>query len=142
MTYKTMLAVIQGEHEADYLIDSAIAMAQRFEAHLIGFHPELVQLSYAMAAGFPDAEFLRDATERSAATTRTLAARFGARVGATKLTSAWGTMETLPGDAAAGALRLARSLDLVIAAQPDPASDTPETDALLHDSGRPVSGRA
>jgi nucleotide-binding universal stress UspA family protein len=138
MTYKTILAVIQAENEAGHLIDNAIQLAERFGSHLIGFHPELVQLSYAMAAGFPDAEFLRDTTERSAATTMTLAADFGRRLGATKLSSAWATMETMPGDSSAGALRLARSVDLVVTSQPDPAAEAPETDALLHDSGRPV----
>lgn len=138
MSYKTILAVIQAEKEAGHLIDSAIQLSERFGSHLIGFHPELVQLSYAMAAGFPDAEFLRDATERSAATTKTVAADFGRRLGATTLSSAWATMETLPGDSSAGALRLARSVDLVVTSQPDPAAEAPETDALLHDSGRPV----
>jgi len=138
MTYKTILAVIQSEREAGHLIDSAIQLAERFGSHLIGFHPELVQLSYAMAAGFPDAEFLRDATERSTATTKTLAADFGRRLGATKLSSAWATMATMPGDSSAGALRLARSVDLVVTQQPDPLAEAPETDALLHDSGRPV----
>lgn len=138
MSYKTMLAVIQGETEAGHLIDSAIQLAERFRSHLIGFHPELVQVSYAMAAGFPDAEFLRDATERSVRTTKTLAADFGRRLEATKLSSAWATMESMPGDTSAGALRLARSVDLVLASQPDPASEAPETDVLLHDSGRPV----
>jgi nucleotide-binding universal stress UspA family protein len=138
MTYKSMLAVVQSEREADHLIDSAVALAERFGAHLIGFHPELVQVSYAMAAGFPDAEFLRDATERSASTTRALAGKFGHRLESTKLSNAWATMETLPGDTSAGALRLARSTDLVVAAQPDPSSEAPETDALLSDSGRPV----
>lgn len=138
MSYKTMLAVIQVEKDAGHLIDNAIQLAERFGSHLIGFHPEIMQLSYAMAAGFPDAEFLRDATERSAATTKTLAADFDRRLGATKLSSAWATMESLPGDTSAGALRLARSVDLVVTAQPDPAAEAPETDALLHDSGRPV----
>lgn len=138
MSYKTILAVIQSEREAGHLIDSAIQLAERFDSHLIGFHPELVQLSYAMAAGFPDAEFLRDATERSTATTKTLAADFGRRLGATKLSSAWATMATMPGDSSAGALRLARSVDLVVTQQPDPMAEAPETDALLHDSGRPV----
>jgi nucleotide-binding universal stress UspA family protein len=138
MSYKTILAVIQAEKEAGHLIDSAIQLSERFGSHLIGFHPELVQLSYAMAAGFPDAEFLRDATERSAATTKTVAADFGRRLGATRLSSAWATMETLPGDSSAGALRLARSVDLVVTSQPNPAAESPETDALLHDSGRPV----
>lgn len=138
MSYKTMLCVIQAEKEAGHLIDNASHLAERFGAHLIGFHPEIVQLSYAMAAGFPDAEFLRDATERSAATSKTLAADFSRRLAATKLSSAWATMDSLPADASAGALRLARSVDLVITAQPDPATESPETDALLHDSGRPV----
>lgn len=138
MSYKTLLAVIQNEREADHLIDDAAALAKRFGAHLIGFHPEFVQMSFAMASGFPDAEFLRDATERSIETSKALAARFAEKMPATGLSSAWGTTESLPGDMSAGALALARSVDLVVAGQPDPSSDAPEIDMLLHDAGRPV----
>lgn len=138
MSYKTLLAVIQNEREADHLIDNATALAKNFGAHLIGFHPEFVQMSYAMASGFPDAEFLRDATERSIATSRALASRFAEKVPPSGISSAWGTTDSLPGDISAGALALARSVDLVIAGQPDPAADAPEIDTLLHDAGRPV----
>lgn len=138
MSYKTMLAVIQSEKEAEHLIDNAIALAKRHGAHLIGFHPEMVPISYAMAAGLPDAEFLRDATERSVASGKAIAARFEQQVSAAKVSSAWAKVEGVPGDPGGDTLRIARSVDLVISAQPDPDSDVPDTDALLRDSGRPV----
>lgn len=138
MSYKTLLAVIQGEKEAAQLVDGAVALAERFKAHLTGFHPEFIQMSYGMAAGFPDAELMREATERSAKATKAIAWTFGEKLKDRKISHAWATMETLPGDSSAGALRLARSADLVVTAQPDPNLEAPETDALLADSGRPV----
>lgn len=138
MSYKTILTVIQSEREADRLLDGSIAIANRFGAHLIGFHPELMPLTYGMAAGFPDAELLRDSSERAAKTTKEIAGKFRARLEDEKLSHAWASMDSSPGDSSAGALRLARSADLVIAAQPDPEAEAPEADLLLSDSGRPV----
>lgn len=139
MSYKTIFVVIQSEEEAPALLDGAVCLARNFGAHLIGFHTEPVQLSYAAAAGFPDADYIRETTEMGIARTRAISEAFRKRVTAEGISSAWGALETPGPDHAIGDMSLAHSVDLILTVQPSaPGGESGEIDSLLYDSGRPL----
>lgn len=139
MTYKTIFVVIQTEEEAPALLDGAVRLARHFEAHLIGFHTEPVQLSYAAAAGFPDADYIRVTTEMAIARTKAISAAFAAKVKAEGISAAWGAVETPGLDHTLGDISIAHSVDLIVASQPrEPSGESGEIDSLLYDSGRPL----
>ena len=139
MVYKSMLVVIQSEEEAPALLDGAVSLARQFDAHLIGFHTEPIQLSYAAAAGFPDADYIRETAEMGLARTRAIEAAFKARVTGSNISAAWGSLETPGPEHATGDLSLAHSVDLILAAQPaSSGGESSEIDSLLYDSGRPL----
>jgi len=139
MAYKTIFVVIQTEEEAPSLLDGAVLLARHFDAHLIGFHTEPVQLSYAAAAGFPDADYIREATQMGIARTRTIAAAFTERVQSEGISAAWGAVEMPGPEHAIGDISIAHSVDLILAAQPRaPGGESGEIDSLLYDSGRPL----
>lgn len=137
MTYRTILAIIQNEDEAAGLIDNAIGLARKFDAHLIGFHSEPVQVAYAAAAGFPDAEFIRTTTEMGIERSKRIAGLFGGKTREAGISAEWGTPEgEAPSD-----MSLAHSVDLILAAQPrqdGPDDDLADVDNLLYEAGRPV----
>ncbi|MGC4025867.1 MAG: universal stress protein [Mesorhizobium sp.] len=139
MAYKTIFVVIQTEEEVPSLLDGAVRLARHFDAHLIGFHTEPVQLSYAAAAGFPDADYIREATEMGIARTKAIAAAFTERVQAEGISAAWGAMEMPGPEHSIGDFSIAHSVDLILAAQPSaPGGEQGEIDSLLYDSGRPL----
>lgn len=137
MAYKTILALIQNEEEAAELIDNAIKLARKFDAHLIGYHSEPIQVAYTSAVGFPDAEFIRTTTELGIERSKKIAGLFGSRTQEAGIPAEWGSPEgSLPND-----LSLAHSVDLIVASQPpqDSAEDDMATlDNLLNEAGRPV----
>ncbi|MCO5062836.1 MAG: universal stress protein [Rhizobiaceae bacterium] len=139
MTYKSIFVVVQTEEEAPALLEGAVRLAKHFDSHLIGFHSEPVQLSYAAAAGFPDADYIRETTEIGIARTKAIEAAFKARVTDENISAAWGALEAPGPDHAIGDISLAHSVDLILAAQPTaPSGESGEIDSLLYDSGRPL----
>lgn len=63
MSYKTILAVLQGKTDSARVLDYALPLATRFSAHLIGVHAEAIPLPYVTPMGFPDTDFIATSTE-------------------------------------------------------------------------------
>ena len=59
MRFKTIVAILQNEQDAERVLDCAIPLGNRFQSHLIGIHAEALPVPYTSATGFPDTEFLQ-----------------------------------------------------------------------------------
>lgn len=139
MPFKTIVAIVQGEQDADRVLDGAIGLAGRFGSHLVGVHAEALPMPYASAAGFPDTEFLKVSTELNNERSEKLHEFFVKRVEASGLPYEWHAFETFSGDSALSGMSSVRASDLIVAAQREKDSDThADIGSLVYDAGRPV----
>jgi len=141
MTYKTILVHLNDERRAEALLEPAIALASRYDAHLIGMHvyaavpapPISVPYGSGVLGSMVAAE--RKATEAIAAT-------FDRMTANRPLVAEWRAVKVTHVDLAAAVMDNGRTADLIIAGQTDPdwdlapLLDFPERIAL--ESGRPV----
>src|SRR5690554_5221712 len=114
MSYKTILAVLQGREDADRVLDCALPLATRFSAHLIGVHAEPIPIPYVTPMGFPDTDFIAVSSEANKQRSAEIGALFEARAAREGLSREWQAMESVSGDSAVGALSLARACDLIV----------------------------
>lgn len=140
MPFKTILAIVQSEEDATRVTDCAVALARRFESHLIGLHSEALPVPYTSTIGFPDAEFLQVSSEINEERAAKIETLFATATHDSGLSTEWRSLESFSGDSAHSGIATARSCDLVIVGQANPkaADSTPDVDALLFDAGRPV----
>lgn len=141
MSYKTILAVLQGKDDADRVLDCALPLASRFQAHLIGVHAEPIPVPYVTPMGFPDTDFIAASAELNQQRSNELKALFEARAAREGVSCEWHALESVSGDSAIGALAAARACDLVVVQQSDPegaSGSLANVEALLFESGRPV----
>lgn len=141
MPFKTIVAIIQSEHDVGRVLDVAIPFAARYEGHLIGVHAEALAVPYTSAVGFPDTQFIEANAEICKQRAEKVQAAFLARIGPSGPSYDWRSFESFSGDSALSGVESARCADIVIAAQRDPrAKDvlSADVDALIYDAGRPV----
>ncbi len=141
MTYKTILAILQGKADSGRVLDCAVPLAARFSAHLIGFHAEPTAMPYVTPMGFPDTEFLIANEEANEQRVGEIRALFEARAGREGVSHGWHSTRSISGDSAVSALSVARASDLIIVQQADPEADQSvlgDVETLLFESGRPV----
>lgn len=141
MTYKTILAILQDKTDAGRVLDCAAPLAQRFSAHLVGFHTQVTPVPYVTPMGFPDTEFIvvnEEASEKRSAEIKKI---FQDRMAGSDLSHSWRTMHNVSGDSAAGILAGARTSDLIVVQQAEPDQEaglSADIQTLLYESGRPV----
>ena len=141
MTYKTLLAVMQGAADAARVLDCAVPLAARHEAHVIGFHAEATPLPYVTPMGFPDTDFIAVSEEAGEQRSAEIRALFQTRCTREGVSHAWRTIRNVSGDSAVSALGVARASDLIVVQQVDPEEESgflADVEALLFESGRPV----
>ncbi|MBX3580904.1 MAG: universal stress protein [Rhizobiaceae bacterium] len=138
MPFKTILAIIQSEQDAERVSDCAGALASRFEGHLIGLHAEALPVPYTSTIGFPEAEFIQASTEINAERSKAIEAIFRRRTGEAGVSAEWRSLENFSGDSGHSGITSARSCDLVVASQGGADGASPDVDALLYEAGRPV----
>jgi nucleotide-binding universal stress UspA family protein len=141
MTFKTIVAVVQGEKDEDRLLDCVLPLANHFKSHVIGVHAEVMPVSYTTPMGFPDAEFIQVSSERNVKRAAELGQRYSARCLAEGVSAEWRSMESFSGDSALSSLSSARSADLIVAVQSNPDGDSISSanlEGLLFEAGRPV----
>jgi nucleotide-binding universal stress UspA family protein len=141
MSYKTLLAVLQGKEDAGRVLDCAAPLARRFSAHLVGVHAEPLPIPYATPMGFPDTDFITAGTQINQQRSEEIKALFDARTRSEGISAEWQAMESFTGDSAVSALTVARACDLLITQQSNPDSHSmslANVEALLFESGRPV----
>jgi nucleotide-binding universal stress UspA family protein len=141
MSYKTILVHVNDTRRAEALLEPAVALASRFNAHLIGMH---------VYAAFPAApisvpyakEVLGSMVAAERKATEELAGIFARMTANRPFVSEWRALKVPHADPAAVVMDHGRAADLIMAGQTDPSwdlsplMDFPERLAL--ESGRPV----
>ncbi|RWC31115.1 universal stress protein [Mesorhizobium sp.] len=139
MRFKTIVAILQNEQDAERVLDCAIPLATRFQSHLIGIHAEALPVPYTSATGFPDTEFLQVSADMSRERAEKLQAVFLRHIEDSGLSFEWRSLESFSGDSALTGISNVRAADLIIAAQRETGGDsTADVDTLVYDAGRPV----
>lgn len=141
MAYKTIVAVLQDEDDARRVLDVAVALASRAQAHLVGVHAEPLPVPVASPMGFPDAAMMGASEDMSRERAQKLEKLFSDRMSREAVASEWRSMFSFSGDSALSALESARCGDIVVAGQVDPdkgASGSPDIETLIQGAGRPV----
>lgn len=142
MTYKTVLAILQGEADAPRVLGFALPFAARGGSLLIGLHAEAWPIAMATPmGGGPAVDFSAELAESARRRHTELRALFDRRVNAEGLSAEWRSFDNASGDSAISGIESARAADLVIAQQNDPdasARMTADVEALIFQSGRPV----
>lgn len=139
MRFKTIVAILQNEQDAERVLDCAIPLATRFQSHLIGIHAEALPVPYTSATGFPDTEFLQVSAEMSRERADKLEATFLKHIESSGLSFEWRSLESFSGDSALTGISSVRTADLIIAAQRESGGDpSADVDTLVYDAGRPV----
>ncbi|ESY10101.1 universal stress protein [Mesorhizobium sp. C386A] len=139
MRFKTIVAILQNEQDAERVLDCAIPLADRFESHLIGIHAEALPVPYTSATGFPDTEFLQVSADMNRERAEKLQALFVRQIENSGLSFEWRSLESFSGDSALTGISSVRAADLIIAAQRETGGDqSADVDALVYDAGRPV----
>ena len=142
MTYRTMLLQMFEDPNLDHRLQAAVALAQRFQAHLVGLTvapPPVMPFGYGEAAAYVGPEVFEAQREAAHAVAERLHAAFDRAVAGTGLSSIWRDEE---GDQGMLYARAAATVDLVITGQvPGDMLDAmvPDvTEHLVTDSGGPV----
>lgn len=139
MRFKTIVAILQNEQDAERVLDCAIPLADRFESHLIGIHAEALPVPYTSATGFPDTEFLQVSADMNRERAEKLQALFLGQIEKSGLSFEWRSLESFSGDSALTGISSVRAADLIIAAQRETGGDpSADVDTLVYDAGRPV----
>ncbi|TGQ31841.1 MULTISPECIES: universal stress protein [unclassified Mesorhizobium] len=139
MRFKTIVAILQNEHDAERVLDCAIPLADRFESHIIGIHAEALPVPYTSATGFPDTEFLQVSADMNRERADKMQAVFLRRIEDSGLSFEWRSLESFSGDSALTGISSVRAADLIIAAQRESGGDpSADVDTLVYDAGRPV----
>ncbi|MDX8434167.1 universal stress protein [Mesorhizobium abyssinicae] len=139
MRFKTIVAILQNEQDAERVLACAIPLADRFQSHLVGIHAEALPGPYTSATGFPDTEFLQVSAEMNRERADKLEALFLRRIEESGLSFEWRSLESFSGDSALTGISTVRAADLIIAAQRDTGGDPgADVDTLVYDAGRPV----
>ncbi|MEO5758778.1 MAG: universal stress protein [Mesorhizobium sp.] len=139
MRFKTIVAILQNEQDAERVLDCAIPLASRFQSHLIGIHAEALPVPYTSATGFPDTEFLQVSADMSRERAEKLQAAFLRHIENSGLSFEWRSLESFSGDSALTGISSVRTADLIIAAQRESGGDpSADVDTLVYDAGRPV----
>ncbi len=139
MRFKTIVAILQNEQDAERVLDCAIPLGNRFQSHLIGIHAEALPVPYTSATGFPDTEFLQVSADMNHERADRLHGVFLKHIENSGLSFEWRSLESFSGDSALSGISSVRAADLIIAAQRESGGDAgADVDTLVYDAGRPV----
>jgi nucleotide-binding universal stress UspA family protein len=142
MPYKTILVLLNGTNRTQQLLDAASAMAQQFDAHVIGLYvlPAVqVYSDVGMLATPMLFEGYRDLFKSKLEGVRN---KFEARVKQDGLKAEWRAVDSNSPDIAESAIAHSRGAELVITSQiehgPDGEIERDLVVRLIMESGRPV----
>jgi nucleotide-binding universal stress UspA family protein len=142
MTYRTMLLQMFEDPNLDHRLATAVALAERFQAHLVGLTvapPPVMPFGYGEAAAYVGPEVFEAQREAAHEIAERLHAAFDKALEGTGLSSIWRDEE---GDQATLYARAAATVDLVITGQvPGDLLDAMAPDVTEHlvtDAGGPV----
>ena len=142
MSYKTILAILDTADNSGAVADFAFAIAAENNAHVIGLHAETISAVPLVAPmEIPDPVAVQALQDMAHSETVEVERIFRQKAEASGVSFEWRSYATSTGYGSAPLIETARSADLLIASQPDPArpSDSHvDVDSFLFESGRPV----
>lgn len=142
MTYKTILAILDTADNSGAVADFALAIAAENNAHVIALHAETISAVPLVAPmEIPDPVAVQALQDMAHSETVEVERIFRQRAQASGASFEWRSFATSTGYGASPLIETARSADLLIASQADPArpSDSHvDVDNFLFESGRPV----
>ncbi|WP_064683451.1 universal stress protein [Rhizobium bangladeshense] len=142
MSYKTILAILDTRDNSAAVADFAFAIAAESGAHVIGLHAEIISAVPLVAPmEIPDPVAVQALQDMAHGETTAIEAIFRAKAHAAGASSEWRSFATSTGYGSAPLIDSARSADLLIASQADPANPSDshvDLDSFLFETGRPV----
>lgn len=142
MGYRTLLAILDTPKTTRQVTDFAVALANQFQAHVVGAHAEAVAMVPLVAPmEIPDPATVQALQDMAHRETEEVEKLFREAARREDLSHEWRSFVTSSGFNSAALIDSARSSDLVIAAQGESGilSETrSELESFLFESGRPV----
>ncbi|KQV83576.1 universal stress protein [Rhizobium sp. Root1220] len=142
MSFKTILAILDTADNCTAVSDFAFAIAAQNNAHVIGLHAETVAVVPLVAPmEIPDPVAVQALQDMAHAETVEVERIFRRKAQTEGISFEWRSFSSSAGYGSAPLIESARSADLLIASQADPArpSDSHvDVDNFLFESGRPV----
>jgi nucleotide-binding universal stress UspA family protein len=143
MTYKTILVHVNDERRCDHLLKHATALAERFEAHLIGlFVAPQPLVMYAEWPSVGMADVIEEVRRAHADAGERMRINFNEATRTLARPSEWRFAQSLFANVGDDVIAAGRNADLIVASQADPewhmSGDLDVPDRLAIESGRPV----
>jgi nucleotide-binding universal stress UspA family protein len=142
MSYKTILAILDTADNSGVVADFAFAIAAQNNAHVIGLHAETISAVPLVAPmEIPDPVAVQALQDMAHSETTEVERIFRQKANAAGASFEWRSFATSTGYGSAPLIESARSADLLIASQADPAKPSDshvDVDSFLFESGRPV----
>jgi nucleotide-binding universal stress UspA family protein len=142
MSYKTILAILDTSENVNVAIDFALALATEHKAHLIGLHAEIISAVPLVAPmEIPDPVAVQALQDMAHTEAQHIRETFNSRAHAGGVSYEWRSFASSVGYASQPLLESARSSDLIVAVQPDPANPSDahvDVESFLFESGRPI----
>jgi nucleotide-binding universal stress UspA family protein len=141
MGYKTILAVLDTPQNARQITDFGIALAEHFSAHLIGVHAEtLAAVPLIAPMEIPDPAAVQVLQEVAQKETAEVQRIFGELTASQGVSTECRSFMSSAGYGSSSVMETARSVDLIVASQSDPAHADHRADleTFLFESGRPM----
>lgn len=142
MSYKTVLAYLGSAGRAPIVLDAAMRLAAKFDAHMIAL-TVIPQVSVPAIVPFEVTGDIMEAQQQILEKEAdAIAAVYKKAIAGTVLQHEWRLVRASHYDLAASVDAHARSVDLIVAAQSDPAgtaySPSDVTEDLMMEAGRPI----
>jgi nucleotide-binding universal stress UspA family protein len=142
MGYKTIVAVLDTPDNAGIAADFACALATEHQAHLVGLHAEIVAaVPLVVPMEIPDPVAVQALQDMARAEAHEIEQLFRATAERSGVSFEWANFTTSIGYGSQPLIERARSADLLLAVQPDPAKPSDahvDVESFLFESGRPV----
>jgi len=141
MAYKTILAVLDTPQNAKQITDFGIVLAEQFSAHLIGVHAEtLAAVPLIAPMEIPDPAAVQVLQEVAQKETAEVQRIFGELTVSEGVSTECRSFISSAGYGSSSVMETARSVDLIVASQSDPAHADHRADleTFLFESGRPM----
>lgn len=142
MSYRTILAVLDGEHNVAPVTEFAIQLARQFSAHIMALRAEtLATIPLIAPMEIPDPTAIETLQRAAQEETRKIEAAFRQRAESSGVPFEFRSYVSTGGTSSEAVLELARTCDLIVARQNDAkaeADNSSDLETFILESGRPV----
>ncbi len=141
MGYKTILAYLNDEKQADRVLTAAAQVARKTNAHVIGLYVVPAFRVYPAVQAYITSEVVDMQKRHFREQAEKLKKIFDEKMASEDFVSEWRAIESQVPDRTQLVMKHGRMVDLIVLGQSDPSEDREERDLVEHvimDSGRPV----